>query len=438
MFIDEVRINVKGGDGGNGCVSLHHEKFHPKGGPDGGNGGRGGSVILEGTSSMNTLTVFGKRIHFTGQRGSHGKGKDQFGRDGKDTIVKVPLGTVVHDNETGKVLGDIVREGQQLVVAPGGRGGKGNAFFATAFYRVPRFCEKGEQVEARWLRLELKLLADVGIIGLPNAGKSTFLSAISAAKPKIADYPFTTLAPNLGAVSKTETIRYIFADIPGLIEGAHEGRGIGDKFLRHISRTRMMVHLIDLLNVDPANPLKNYEIIRKEIELFDPAMAARKQVVAANKTDIPGTEEAFFNLQEELGKQGIACLPISAASGEGIPELLEEVFKCLDEIPQVVLATEEESVVVIDAESEGLEQKHFTIEPVDDYFVVRGKGPERMVQMLDLDNDEAVIHLQQRLRRMGVEDKLKKMGIKNGDFVVIGNYEFNYYDESHDGMHLPT
>jgi GTP-binding protein len=200
----------------------------------------------------------------------------------------------------------------------------------------------------------------------------------------------------------------------------------------------MMVHLIDLIDVDPENPLKSYDIIKKELELFDPVMAARRQVVAANKTDIPGTEEAFFKLQEELGKRGINCLPISAASGEGIPELLEEIFTCLDEIPAVVITPEKEGIVVVDVESEGIEYRHFTIEKVDDYFVVKGKNPERMVQMLDLENDEAVIHLQQRLRKMGVEERLKKMGVENGNFVVIGNYEFNYYDESHDGIHLPT
>ncbi len=431
MFIDEVKISVRGGDGGSGCVSLHREKFNPKGGPDGGNGGKGGDVILEGSSGMNTLSVFKKRVHILAERGTHGKGSNMHGKVGKDTVVRVPLGTSIYDLDSGEFIGDITEEGQRVIAARGGRGGRGNAAFATCNYRVPRFAEKGEVVQPKWIKLELKLIAHVGLVGLPNAGKSTFLASISAARPKIDSYPFTTISPNLGAVQAAEGVQYIFADIPGLIEGAHEGKGLGDRFLRHVSRNKMLVHLIDLSEVDPENPLKNYNIILNELKQFDEDLSGRPIVVAANKIDLVGTEEAFFALQETLRKKDIRCFPISAMTGEGMEDLLQEVFRVLAKVEheRKQLEAETKERIIIDMQSEGLDQKQFTIEPVDDYFVVHGKGIERMVQMLDLDNDEAVYHLQNRIKRMGIEDELKRMGINEGDFVVIGNYEFNFIDD---------
>ena len=432
MFIDEVKINVKGGGGGNGCVSLHREKFNPKGGPDGGNGGKGGSVILEGSSGLNTLSVFQRRVHFFAERGSHGKGSRKHGKVGKDRIVKVPLGTCIYDVDSGELIGDVTEDGQQIVVARGGRGGRGNLAFATSNYRVPRFAEKGEEVTDRWIKLELKLIAQVGLIGLPNAGKSTFLSTVSAAKPKIASYPFTTISPNLGAVQADIGVQYIFADIPGLIEGAHTGKGLGDRFLRHISRTKILVHLIDLLEVDPEDPLENYLVIMNELYSFDEDMARKPIIVAANKVDIVGTEEAFYSLSKALEEKDVRCFPISALTGEGFDDLLKEIFKTIARVEQEEIerkAQEAEKFVVIDMESEGLKKKQFTIEPVEDYFVVHGESVERMVQMTDLDNDEAVHHLQMRIKRMGVEDELKAMGINEGDFVVIGNFEFNFVDD---------
>lgn len=441
MFIDEVKISVKGGDGGNGCVSLHREKFNPKGGPDGGNGGKGGDVILEGSSGMNTLSVFKKRVHILAERGTHGKGNNMHGKVGKDIVVKVPLGTSIYDIDSGDLIGDITEEGQRVVAAEGGRGGRGNAAFATCNYRVPRFAEKGEVVPAKWIKMELKLIAHVGLVGLPNAGKSTFLTAISAARPKIDSYPFTTISPNLGAVQAAEGVQYIFADIPGLIEGAHEGKGLGDRFLRHVSRNKMLVHLIDLSEVDPESPLDNYNIILNELRQFDEDLSKRPTVVAANKIDLVGTEEAFFALQKELKKKGIHCFPISAMTGEGMEDLLQEIFRVLARVENERRQIEAEARerVIIDMQSEGLDQKQFTIEPVDDYFVVHGRGIERMVQMLDLDNDEAVYHLQNRIKRMGIEDELKRMGINEGDFVVIGNYEFNFVDDGNlERIDLPT
>jgi GTPase len=430
MFIDEIKINVKSGDGGNGCISTHREIYKPLGGPNGGNGGRGGSIMLEGTTSMNTLNVFKKRVHIKGNRGEHGRGKNQHGKDAEDTIVLVPLGTVVYDSETGRVIGDIVREGQRLAVAKGGRGGRGNAAFATPNYRVPRFAERGERGEERWIKLELRTIAHVGLVGFPNAGKSTFLANTTAAKPKIADYPFTTLSPNLGVYEKGYGKRYIFADIPGLIEGASQGTGLGDKFLRHISRTKMLIHLIDLTTVNPDKPLENYEIIMRELKNYSPALIEKPMLVAGNKTDVAGTEEAFFALEKALQDKDIKCFAISAASGEGMEELLEETFRVLDTLGEEIIVETpepEEELVIVDETTEDLRQ--FTIEHEDGVYRVRGKNPERMVQMTDLENEEGLYHLQQRLKRMGIDERLKKMGARDGDTVVIGDYEFEYTDE---------
>lgn len=429
MFIDEAKINVKGGDGGSGCVSMHREKYCPHGGPDGGDGGNGGNMILEGTSGLNTLSKFHKKVHFKAERGAHGKGNNKNGKNGKDTMVKVPPGTVVYDVSTGKVIGDITRDGQKIIVARGGRGGKGNAHFATSNYRAPGFAEKGEEVEDKWIRLELKLIAQVGLVGLPNAGKSTFLSAISHANPKIASYPFTTIYPNLGVVHASEGKRYVFADIPGIIEGAHRGRGMGHKFLKHISRAGMLIIIIDLIEVDPESPLDIYHTIMNEIELYDPQLAKRESVIAANKVDIVGTEEAFFSLQNKLEESKKKCYPISALTGEGIDDLLLGVFEILEGMEDDMPYEEKSEKIIIDSQTEGIDSKSFTIDRVEDYFVVRGKGIERMVQMTDLDNDEAIYYLQARIKRMGLEDKLKKMGVKDGDFVVIGGFEFNYIEE---------
>ncbi len=429
MFVDEIKIYVKGGDGGNGCNSTHREIYVPKGGPDGGPGGRGGSVILEGSRSLNTLNQFRRRVHLKARRGQHGMGNNKNGREAEDLKVLVPLGTVVFDVDTGRFIGEILREGQQLVAARGGRGGRGNAAFATASYRVPRFAEKGEPGQERWIRLELRTIAHVGLVGLPNAGKSTILSMMTRAKPKIADYPFTTLHPNLGVIEKSVGVRYIIADIPGLIEGASEGLGLGHKFLRHISRTRLLVHVIDLTEVDCDDPLKNYELINHELSRYSDAISSRPMLVAANKTDVVGTEDAWFALETRLVQQGVEVYPVSAASGEGLPELAQGIFRQMETIGEDPLEYEKpcEDFVVVDESTEEL--KHFTIKKVEDYFVVHGRRPETMVAMTYLDNEEAVRHLQMRLKRMGVEDELVRMGVKEGDFVVIGNYEFNYIEE---------
>ena len=428
MFVDEIKIYVKGGDGGNGCNSTHREIYVPKGGPDGGPGGRGGNVFLEGSYSLNTLNQFRKRVHLKAKRGQHGMGNNKSGREAQDLTVMVPLGTTVFDVDTGRFIGEVLKEGQKLMVARGGRGGRGNAAFATANYRVPRFSEKGEPGQERWIRLELRTIAHVGLIGLPNAGKSTLLSVITRAKPKIADYPFTTLHPNLGVIEKSVGVRYIVADIPGLIEGASKGLGLGHRFLRHVSRTRLLLHVIDLTVVDPEKPLENYNLIINELSRYSDALASRPGIVAANKTDVAGTEEAWFALETELAKLGVKAYPVSAASGEGLAELSRAIFDHMEQIGDDPLKYEKdtEDFVVVDETTEEL--RPFTIEAVKDYFVVRGR-PEKMVSMTYIENEEAVRHLQMRLKRMGVEEELKRMGVKEGDFVVIGDYEFNYVEE---------
>ncbi len=428
MFIDEAKIYVKGGDGGNGCVSIHREYCNPRGGPDGGNGGRGGSVILEGSRSLNTLLPFRKKVHFKAQRGSHGQGNNKSGKDGEDLIVYVPLGTVVYDASSGKLIGDIIKEGSRIVVAKGGRGGRGNAAFATANYRVPRFAERGEKGEERWIKLELRSIAHVGIVGMPNAGKSTFLSMVSRAKPKIADYPFTTLHPHLGVVKKDEATQYIFADIPGLIEGASKGSGLGHRFLRHITRTKVLLHIIDVTMVDPKDPLDLYHKIMKELEEYDLSLLDKPMVVAANKTDIPGTEEGYFALEDALKKQGMKCFPISAARGEGLDEVLKEIFKILQNMDDdFSIPLSNKDMVVVDEFTENIEPVRVIRE--GEKFRILGKSPERMAYMLDLYNEEALHYFQQCLRRMGVEEKLEELGAKDGDTVVVGDFEFDYFSD---------
>ncbi|MDN5347287.1 MAG: GTPase [Clostridia bacterium] len=324
MFYDEAKIYVRSGDGGNGAVAFRREKYVPRGGPSGGDGGRGGSVILIADPSLHTLVDFRYKRHYYAQRGEHGQGKNKHGKNAPDLILKVPVGTVVRDAQTGELLADLSEAGQQVVVAAGGRGGRGNARFATPTNRAPTYAEKGAPGEERWLYLELKLLADVGLIGLPNAGKSSLLARISAARPKIADYPFTTLTPNLGVVSLGEGRSIVVADIPGLIAGAHEGAGLGLKFLRHIERTRLLLHVIDVSFKSGPEILADWETVRKELRAYDPELEARPQIVAANKIDLPGARENVDLLREKLGSE-YEIVPISALTGEGIDGLLYRI-----------------------------------------------------------------------------------------------------------------
>ncbi|MCX8117399.1 MAG: GTPase ObgE [Desulfobacterota bacterium] len=321
-FVDRVRIRVKAGDGGNGCVSFRRERYIPKGGPDGGDGGKGGDVILQADPQLSTLLDLSYPQQFRARKGAHGKGKNQTGRDGEDLILRVPVGTLVLDDETGEVLQDLLFEGQRFTAARGGRGGRGNARFATPTHRTPRHAEKGEKGEERWIRLELKLIADVGLIGFPNTGKSTLLSRISSARPKIGDYPFTTLAPNLGVVEREEGRCFVVADIPGLIEGASRGAGLGHTFLRHVERTSVLVHLLDISGDPPPDPLKHFDILNDELRAYHPALSEKTQLVALNKIDLPSVRERIEEVKGMFEKRGHRLYPISGKTGEGVEELL--------------------------------------------------------------------------------------------------------------------
>jgi GTP-binding protein len=329
MFIDEAKIFVKAGDGGRGCASFRREKFVPKGGPDGGDGGKGGDVALQADRNLRTLLDFRYKQRYSAERGEHGRGKDQTGRDGSNCVLHVPTGTTVRDAESGEVLADLTMHEQWFVAARGGRGGRGNAHFKSPTNQAPRHAEPGKMGEARWLTLELKLLADVGLIGLPNAGKSTLLARLSAARPKIAPYPFTTLTPQLGIVGLRDDHSCVMADIPGLIEGAHEGKGLGHQFLRHIERTHLLVHLVDMTVPSEEDPLSNFEMVTRELQAYGSALAKKPQLVAATKMDIPSAKEAWERFQPAIIARGFRVIALSAVTGEGIGTLLDEIHRAL-------------------------------------------------------------------------------------------------------------
>ena len=333
-FIDEVKIRVIAGDGGRGCISFRREKFVPRGGPNGGNGGKGGDVIALADPQLTTLLDLRYQKQYKAGRGEHGLGKDQHGKTGDDRIIKVPVGTLIRDAGTGELIGDLKEAGQQVIVAAGGRGGKGNAHFVSSTNRSPRFAQPGEPGGDKELEIELRLLADVGIIGLPNAGKSTLIAAISAVRPKIADYPFTTLVPNLGVVGYGEGKSFVVADIPGLIEGAHEGHGLGDKFLRHVTRTSVLIHLLDASNIDEKDPLAEWKTVNRELELFDPELGEKSQIVVANKIDLPAGKNHVKLLAKKLPKSNQPLHAISALTTEGVRALVQYVGIRLEEIKQ--------------------------------------------------------------------------------------------------------
>ncbi|HID64379.1 MAG TPA: GTPase ObgE [Anaerolineae bacterium] len=416
MFFDEAKIYVKAGDGGSGCVSFRREKYVPFGGPNGGNGGKGGDVYLVADPHLNTLINFKKRSHFKARRGSHGRGKNQTGKQGEDLIIAVPPGTVAYDADTGQLLADLVQPDQRALVARGGRGGRGNAAFATPTNQAPRLAEKGEPGQERWLRLELKLIADVGIVGVPNAGKSTLLAAVSAARPKIADYPFTTLEPNLGVVTVDDR-DFVLADIPGLIEGAHAGAGLGHQFLRHVERTRLLIHLLDGASADP---LGDFEKINEELALFNPQLARKPQVVVLNKMDLPQAQELWPRIRRETKKLGLEAMSISAVTGQGVPTLLRRVVDLLDSLPRQEPVIEEVKVFRLE------EEEPFSIVREEDGWRVRGSEIERVVAMTNWEYDEAVMRFQRIMEAMGVSAALEKAGIEVGDTVRIGDVELEW------------
>ncbi|GBF34868.1 GTP-binding protein Obg [Desulfocucumis palustris] len=422
MFYDKAKIFVKAGDGGNGCVAFRREKYVPDGGPWGGDGGRGGSVVLIADEGLRTLVDFRYHSHYKAGRGQHGMGKNMHGRSGEDLRLRVPVGTLVRDADTGRKIADLVQNGQEAVVAGGGRGGRGNVRFVTLNNKAPKMAEKGEPGEECWLQLELKLLADVGLVGFPNAGKSTIISRVSAARPKIADYPFTTLVPNLGVVRIDGDRSFVMADIPGLIEGAHAGAGLGHEFLRHTERTRILVHVLDMAGTEGRDPLQDFEIINREIKLYDPRLAARPMVVAANKTDLPEARANLERLERELAGK-FEIYPVSAITGQGLDKLL---FRLADMLEQIPPDTGEE----VEEEPEVLHQAapRFTIQRDGGAFMVEGREIERHLAMTDVQNEEAMERLQRIMAVMGIDNALRRAGAREGDTVRIKNYEFEFVE----------
>jgi GTP-binding protein len=424
-FLDEAKIFVAGGKGGSGVASFYRAKYIPKGGPDGGDGGRGGSVIIEAKSALRTLLDYRFKRHFRAERGQHGQGSRKNGKKGADILLKVPLGTVIKDEE-GEILADLTEDGERFTVARGGLGGRGNMHFVTPTRKSPSFSEKGEPGEERSVTLELKLLADVGLLGFPSAGKSTLISHISSAKPKIADYPFTTLVPNLGVVGMPDGRSFVVADIPGIIEGAHAGKGLGHDFLRHIERTGVLIHVLDLATLEQRDPISDFEIINRELELYDPELAKRPQIVAGNKIDIPESEENQKRLADYMAEHGHQFFLISAAVGTGIDKLLYAVADLLDAVDQDH-SEEVKKLTVKQKPRVKRQPEEITVTKEDDTWVVHGENIERMVVMTDFDNEYAIGHLQKRLKKAGVEDKLIGAGAHEGDNVRIGEMSFEFY-----------
>ncbi len=417
MFFDRATITVRAGAGGDGCISFRREKYVPFGGPNGGHGGRGGSVYLRVNDQLNTLMAFNRRQHFAAEKGAPGSGNGRRGRSGKDLYIDVPAGTVVRDAETGELLGDLSVPGQVLLVARGGRGGRGNEAFKTSTRQTPQFAEKGAPGQEYRLELELKLIADVGLLGKPNAGKSTLLSRVSAARPKIADYPFTTLEPYLGVV-EVDSRTLVMADIPGLIEGAHEGAGLGLEFLRHVERTRLLVHLLDGASLDPA---EDFRAINRELALYSADLAQKPQIVALNKADLPDVELLRDLLLEDLGLDEIHV--ISAVTGEGVHELLLAVADALEQLPKQEPASE---LYVFRPHKEG-EDTSFTITKVSEgVYRLSGEEIERLAAMIPWTVEEAVERFDRILAARGITRQMDELGVDTGDTVLIGDIELEW------------
>ncbi len=419
MFVDQAKIYVKAGDGGNGLVAFRREKFVPRGGPAGGNGGRGGNIYLVASAHHNTLGHFRQGIHFKAERGGHGGGSNKQGAQGADYDIPVPTGTVVYDADTGDYLGELLNPGDRLLVAPGGRGGRGNAVFRSPTHQTPRFAENGEPGEEHWLRLELKLIADIGIIGVPNAGKSTLLSSLTRARPKIADYPFTTLEPNLG-VALVGDRDIVLADIPGLIEGAHTGAGLGLQFLRHIERTRLLIHMLNGLSPDPVG---DYQAINQELELFKPHLADKPQIVAFNKMDLPDVQERWPALRDAFQRLDVDLLPISAATGENTLRLIQQAAALLATLPPP--APLEQPLTILHP----IDENAFSIDRLPEGWVVSGKRIERVAAMTNWDYYEAIARFQRILEAMGIREALEQAGVQQGDTVHIGAVELEWSND---------
>ncbi|MGQ8874819.1 GTPase ObgE [Paenibacillus sp. TSA_86.1] len=433
MFVDKAKIYVKAGDGGDGIVSFRREKYVPEGGPAGGDGGRGADIIFRVDEGLRTLMDFRYQRHFKAPRGEKGRNKSQHGANAENMIVRIPPGTTIVDEDSGEVLADLTRHGQQVVVAKGGRGGRGNIRFATPRNPAPELAENGEEGEERYIVLELKVMADVGLVGFPSVGKSTLLSVVSAAKPKIGAYHFTTITPNLGVVDVGEGRSFVMADLPGLIEGAHEGIGLGHEFLRHVERTRVIIHVVDMSGSEGRDPFEDWQKINDELRLYNPVLAERPQVVAANKMDMPDSEanlEQFLQQVREV-KSDIEVMPISSLTRQGIQELLYRAADLLDQIPdepevEEVSDLSERKVYSLEKK----EDEGFRIVRENDTFIVESAKIDRMMKRMQLNSHEAILKLARTLRYMGVDEELRKRGAVEGTIVRIGDFEFEFVESS--------
>lgn len=422
MFVDEITLKVIAGSGGDGCTSFRREKFVPMGGPDGGNGGRGANIIFEVDEGLKTLIDLRYMKTIKGKHGIHGKGANKYGQNAADIIIKVPIGTTITDLDTGLIIADLVNKDDSVIVCKGGRGGKGNRAFATHDNPAPKFSEKGEPGEYKIIKCELKVLADVGLVGFPSVGKSTLLSQISASKPKIAAYHFTTLSPNLGVVKLQNCKSFVIADLPGLIEGASKGIGLGDKFLKHAMRTKIICHILDMSGIEGRNPIDDYKIIRNELNKYNDKLSNKEEIVIANKMDLDNSRKNLEKFKNEY--KNLQVFPISAMNNEGIDELLKYIGDKLDEISsnKIYEENELESHMIFKFK----EEKPYTIEKDGNIWILKGEEIERLFNMTKFEENEAVLRFARKLRGMGIEEELEKMGAKRGDEVQILSYIFEF------------
>jgi len=418
-MVDLVKIFIKAGKGGNGAITFRREKYVAAGGPDGGDGGRGGNIYFVANEGLNTLIDFRYRKKFLAEDGENGEGGNRYGKSGKDLYIDVPIGTIVKNLDNGNIIADLVKPNEPVLIANGGRGGRGNAKFATSTRQVPKFAEQGDDGEELNLSLELKLLADVGLIGFPNVGKSTILSMMTAAKPKIANYQFTTLTPNLGVVKLDNGKDFVLADIPGLIEGAHKGVGLGHEFLRHIERTKVLIHVVDCGQVDGRDCVEDFKIINKELEKYNVKLSKKAQIVVANKMDIPGSEENYKRLKEVTDKLSYELMEISAATNSGLKQVFNRVSVLLDNV------VEEEEPIVINNTVDVVEEE-WKIRKENNIYIIEGKFLERVMKNVNFDDYESIQYFQRVLDKKGINKKLEELGINEGDTVRIGEAEFEY------------
>lgn len=420
MFVDEVILKVIAGKGGDGCTAFRREKYVPMGGPYGGNGGRGSNIIFKVDEGLRTLLDLRYQKLIKGKKGENGKGKNQHGQNAQDVVIRVPQGTVVTDNETGLILADLKEKNDEVIVAHGGRGGRGNTAFKTQTNPAPNFSENGEPGEEKELKVELKLLADVGLVGMPSVGKSTIISCVSASKPKIAAYHFTTLSPNLGVVKTKDNRSFVMADLPGLIEGASKGEGLGDKFLKHIERTKVIAHVIDMSGVEGRDPYEDYVKINKELEAFNPKLLKKPMIVIANKMDMPSAKENLKKFKEKVKEE---IFEVSALTNTGLEQVLIALADKLDAIPNTPLYEDEafESHVLYKFQKE----EPYTIEKENGVWVIKGAYIEKLLKMTKM-TDEGVLRFTKKLRRLGIDDKLEELGIQEGDIVRILDFDFEY------------